>query len=102
MSKQAFQDFMARVARDADLRREVEALAQGAQGVPASQLVALAARKGYAFGVEDVGTELSEEELAGVSGGLLPAVNVAHKYEGKIFPKVESFVKLDGLLRFIK
>ncbi len=96
MSKQAFQEFMAKVAKDAELRREVEALAKDPQGVPASQLAALAARKGYAFSVEDVSTELSEEELVGVSGGLLPAVNVA----GKIFPKVESFLKLDGLLKF--
>lgn len=102
MSKQSFQEFMAKVGRDAELRREVEGLAKDPQGVPASELAALAARKGYKFSVEDVSTELSEEELAGVSGGLLPAVNIAHKMEGKHFPKVESFLKLDGLFKFYK
>lgn len=97
MSKQAFQKFMAMVAQDANLRREVEGLAKGPQGVPTSELAALAARKGYSFTVEDVSSELSEEELAGVAGGLLPAV---HPAQGKIFPKVESFYKLDGLLNF--
>jgi predicted ribosomally synthesized peptide with nif11-like leader len=96
MTKQVFQEFMAKVAQDAELRREVEALKKDEQGVPVSELTALAARRGYKFSVEDVSTELSEEELAGVAGGLLPAVNVA----GKVFPKVESFLKLDGLLKF--
>lgn len=93
MTKQVFQEFMAKVAQDAGLRQEVEALKKDEQGVPVSELTALAARKGYSFSVEDVSTELSEEELTGVSGGLLPAVNMAHKH----FPKVERFVKLDLL-----
>jgi predicted ribosomally synthesized peptide with nif11-like leader len=102
MTKQVFQKFMAKVAQDAQLQREVEALAKDDKGVPASALAALAARKGFTFSVEDVSNELSEEELAGVAGGLLPAVNVALKYEGKVFPKVESFVKLDLLHKFLK
>lgn len=100
MTKQVFQEFMAKVAQDAELRREVDALKKGEQGVPVSELAALAARKGYAFSVEDVSAELSEEELARVAGGLLPAVNVAAKF----FPKVE-FIKGDlpgGAALFLK
>jgi predicted ribosomally synthesized peptide with nif11-like leader len=102
MTRQVFQKFMAKVAEDAGLRREVEALKKGEQGVPVAELAALAARKGYSFSVEDVSTELSEEELAGVAGGLLPAVNVAHKIEGKVFPKFDAFVKLDSFFKFYK
>jgi len=102
MTKQVFQQFMAKVAQDEGLRREVEALKKDEKGVPVSELTALAARKGYSFSVEDVSTELSEEELAGVAGGLLPAVNLAHKVEGKVFPKFDSFVKLDSFFKFFK
>ena len=102
MTRQVFQKFMAKVAEDAGLRREVEALKKGEQGVPVSELAALAARKGYSFSVEDVSAELSEEELAGVAGGLLPAVNVAQKIEGKIFPKVDAFLQLDSFFKFFR
>lgn len=103
MTRQVFQKFMAKVAEDAGLRREVEALKKGEQGVPVSELTALAARKGYSFSVEDVSTELSEEELAGVAGGLLPAVKMAYKLDDKMaFPKFDSFVKLDSFFKLHK
>jgi predicted ribosomally synthesized peptide with nif11-like leader len=70
MSKRAFEEFMSRAAQDERLRREVEVLASRDQGVPASALVELAARHGYSFEVEDVGHELSEEDLESVAGGV--------------------------------
>jgi len=70
MSKHAFEEFMTKAAQDAQLRRELEGLAQSGQGVPASALVELAARHGYSFAAGDVGTELSDGELEAVAGGV--------------------------------
>ncbi len=90
MTKKGFGEFMAKVAQDAQLRREVDALAKDDKGVPLSALAALGARKGYAFRVEDVSNELTDEEVGAVAGGLLPAVNISQK----AFPKVQ-FLKYE-------
>lgn len=75
MSNDAFKSFMAKVQEDAALQDELRA-AGCKTGMSADALVAIAAKRGYAFKIEDVSDELSEGALEAAVGGLLPAVNI--------------------------
>jgi predicted ribosomally synthesized peptide with nif11-like leader len=66
----SFQEFLERVKRDPALRGEMRAKWDPAKGVPAGELAAFAASKGYTFKVDEVGQELSDDQLGSVAGGL--------------------------------
>ena len=95
MSKQSFEEFIAKLGEDSALRAEARTLASDEGGVPLSALAEFAAGKGYRFSVEDVSSELSDEQLDTVAGGL--------KWQAlglPVFPKVEGslveFGKIEG------
>jgi predicted ribosomally synthesized peptide with nif11-like leader len=71
MSSESFKQFMAKVQNDQGLKQELRA-AGGASGMSAEAVVAFAATKGYAFKVEDVSSELTDQQLDAVAGGLQP------------------------------
>ena len=96
MSKQSFEEFIAKLGEDSALREEARTLARDEGGVPLSALAEFAAGKGYRFSVEDVSSELSDEQLDTVAGGLTwrPLTGLT------VYPKVEStlveFGKIEG------
>ena len=69
MSNESFKKFMAKVQNDQGLKQELRA-AGGAAGMPVEAVVAFAAGKGYEFKVEDVSSELSDQQLNSVAGGI--------------------------------
>lgn len=97
MSSESFKKFQAQVQQDDTLKQEFRA-ASGEGGMPVDKLVAFAASKGYDFEVEDVSSELSDEQLESVAGG-----------GGLAFPKVEytpnmpsnEFLKVEGSRVFL-
>ena len=86
MSKQSFEAFIAELGKDNALREEAKALAEGDSGVSLSALARFAEGKGYRFSVEDVSSELSDEQLDAVAGGLKwqPLA-----LKGEVIPKLE-------------
>jgi len=93
MSKQTFDDFMTKLQQDADLQRELKGrFGKPEEGIPAAELEAFAADKGYRFDVSDVSTELSDEQLGAVAGGLLqPSLASPYSLGGNLY------IKIDGL-----
>jgi predicted ribosomally synthesized peptide with nif11-like leader len=73
MSKESFQNFLDRVAKDDALRRELAGMATGTPGaMPVEVLARFAAERGFAVTADDVrshSSELSDSELEGVAGG---------------------------------
>ena len=71
MSK-TFDDFMQQLQQDPELAQELRSrFGNSGTGVPADQLAAFAASKGYRFEVSDTGGELSDAELSGIAGGAI-------------------------------
>jgi predicted ribosomally synthesized peptide with nif11-like leader len=75
MSRQALEEFMARVQNDEALKQELQALGTQASQ-PLDAVIAFAASKGYDISVDDVGQELTDRELDAVAGGLSPSLVV--------------------------
>ncbi len=68
MSKEHLERFMTQVAESKDLQAKV------GEEITGDALVALGAAHGCEFSIEDVqgGAELSDEQLGGVAGGMMP------------------------------
>jgi predicted ribosomally synthesized peptide with nif11-like leader len=94
MSKQALGAFMAKVEEDESLREELKALARDDRGAPVEAIADLARSKGFDFTVEDVSaasrSELSEEELASVSGGASGFSLNFNKITQKVYPDLNG------------
>lgn len=92
MSGQSFTAFAEKVQQDAGLRERLEAEA-GEHGIPFDTVARIAAGEGYEFAVEDLGGELSEEQLDSVVGGggfaSVRTVLPSQGGGGALFPKVE-------------
>ena len=96
MSRQAFEDFMRKLAGDEALRGEAASLAREDGGVPLSSLADLAAARGYRFSVEDVSSELGDEQLDSVAAGVrfstgkpIPAFELTATSAGEYLLKVD-------------
>jgi predicted ribosomally synthesized peptide with nif11-like leader len=74
MSSETFRMFLAKLENDEGLRKELRA-AGGDANIPAEVLIAFAAGKGYAFGLEDVVDELDDRQLEAVAGGSTNSLN---------------------------
>jgi predicted ribosomally synthesized peptide with nif11-like leader len=71
MGTDSFKAFMKKTQEDGGLHEELRArFGDLSAGVPANELAEFAAGKGYTFTVEELQGELSNAELAGVSGGV--------------------------------
>jgi predicted ribosomally synthesized peptide with nif11-like leader len=71
MSKQAFEDFIKKLQQDSNLYSELTSRFAGSEAeIAAADVAKFAAEKGYAFQVADISTELSEDQLSAVAGGL--------------------------------
>ncbi len=102
MSSESFRKFLAQVQENDSLKQEFRA-AGGEAGMPVEALVAFAAAKGHEFKVEDVSSELSDQQLDSVAGGWGdPHVdrNLSAAQQGA-FPKVEVFSKIESLNTFL-
>lgn len=98
MSRQAFEEFMQKLAGDEALRGEASALARDDGSVPLSSLADLAAANGYRFSVEDVSGELGDEQLDAVAGGVrfstgkpIPAFELFTTSTGEYLLKIEWY-----------
>ena len=73
MSKESFQKFLDRVAKDDALRRELAGLAIGTPAaMPVEVMAQFATAHGFAVTADDVrshSSELSDSQLEGVAGG---------------------------------
>jgi len=100
MSDQSFEAFMKRVQEDDALEQELRAkLGNPAEGIAAADLERFAAEKGYAFDLEEVSGELSDEDLEAVAGGagtfssMIGDLSIKFYSPGTlVFPKVESTI----------
>ncbi len=69
-----FQEFIVAAQKDPALQKEMRAkLGNLEAGVPAAKLADFAAGKGYKFTVEEMKSELSDDQLGAVSGGAYDA-----------------------------
>jgi predicted ribosomally synthesized peptide with nif11-like leader len=67
----SMQDFLKKAYEDPALQKELRAkLGDPAAGIPAQDLAAFAAGKGYKFSVDELKGDLSDDQLGSVSGGL--------------------------------
>ena len=69
MSQDDFKRFLSQANDDAALRNALFERFGSDTDVPAEQVIAFANENGYAFTVEEVQDELSDEALEGVAGG---------------------------------
>jgi predicted ribosomally synthesized peptide with nif11-like leader len=78
MTSKAFKDFVSKVAADDSMKQELKALTDDDGKVGMDEVVGLAAQHGYEFSVEDISSELDDDQLDKVGGGA-------------------AFLKLDGI-----
>jgi predicted ribosomally synthesized peptide with nif11-like leader len=103
MPKQTFDDFLAKLQQDVDLRREFTSrFGTPEEGVPAKELAAFAAGKGYQFDVADVSSQLSDAQLDAVAGGLAYKIDtiagsLAYKFVTPNTLGTDLYIKFDGL-----
>ncbi len=100
MSSESFKKFQAQVQRDDRLKQEFRAAA-GEGGMGVDKLVAFAAGKGYDFKVEDVSSELSDEQLESVAGGGDPAASQFYKMASDHKMPIDEFLKIEGSRAFL-
>lgn len=100
MADQSFEAFMKRIQEDDALEQELRAkLGDPAEGIAAAGLERFAAEKGYAFDLEEISGELSDEDLEAVAGGtgtfssLVGDVSIKfYSPSTLVFPKIESTI----------
>ena len=93
MNDSTYKAFAEKIQEDPELRQRLEAEADE-NGVPLETVARIAAGEGYDFTVEDVDSELSEEQLDEVSGGaaFYKLTLAESRYiKGEVFPKVEIY-----------
>lgn len=99
MSIQSLETFMAKVEQDPELKQKLTDQADE-NGIPLAAVAKLAAEKGYEFSVEDISSELSEDQLDAVAGGLARTLArttlTTTSLKGEVFPKVELYPALGG------
>jgi predicted ribosomally synthesized peptide with nif11-like leader len=79
MSKESYQEFVKKLQTDTGLQKELRArFGDPKGGIPAQELAAFAASKGYKFGVEELKGELTDDQLGAVAGGAVNAYLVFH------------------------
>jgi len=100
MSSESFRKFLAQVQENDSLKQEFRA-AGGEAGMPVEALVAFAAAKGYDFKVEDVSSELSDEQLDSVAGGGDPAASQFYKMASDHKMPINEFLKIEGSRAFL-
>ncbi|MGE0861904.1 MAG: Nif11-like leader peptide family RiPP precursor [Gammaproteobacteria bacterium] len=100
MSIESFEAFMTRLGDDEKLREELRN--EAPQGLTFDQLADAAAARGFSFSAEDItgaqGRELSDAELAGVTGGTQAAFKFSVGNE--LAQKVLGQQKLDAFSGF--
>lgn len=101
MTQDAFGRFVADLGADASLRAAMEQrFGDLSNDLPADDVIAFAAERGYDFSVEEVGDELSEEALSsvagGASGGTLPAESLSLNFVKIEFGYAVQKKTLDG------
>jgi bacteriocin-like protein len=105
MGAKALSEFRNKLAADLDWQSELRQRAGigDADGIPSGVLVEFGASKGFAFGIDDLlaaRSELSEEELASVSGGLvLNLASVGRSAADKGHEKWIELVSFGQLIR---
>jgi hypothetical protein len=79
MSKESYQEFVKKLQKDKGLQAELQArFGDPKGGIPAQELAAFAASKGYKFGVEELKGELTDDQLGAVAGGAYDAFQKVH------------------------
>ncbi len=83
MSRDAYREFLRKVRQDAGLQKELwDRFGDAVAGIPVERLAEFAAGKGYRFTVEEASGLLGDEELDGVSGGLVDPYQRAQPLKG--------------------
>jgi len=101
LSSESFRKFLAQVQENDSLKQEFRA-AGGEAGMAVETMVAFAAGKGYDFKVEDVSSELSDQQLDSVAGGWGdPHVDRNLSAVQGAFPKVEVFPKVESMNTYL-
>lgn len=78
MSKKDLERFMARLQDDAGLGRELQQRLDSSEtSMSAADLIDFAAGKGYRFDASDTSSELNDEQLDAVAGGMKPRDTLA-------------------------
>ncbi len=89
-----FQEFLKKAQQDPQLQKELrERFGDPAAGVPWKELTEFASARGYHFTIEETRSELSDDQLGSVSGGLAVGKfdRLASKDVDKLVVKLHSF-----------
>jgi len=97
MSKEAYQQFVTKLQKDATWQKELRAkFGDPGKGIAGADLAAFATGKGYKFAVEELKGELTDEQLNSVNGGALfikfDGLEKTELSPAKIYLKFESFL----------
>ena len=103
-------EFWVQVDASGALSDEFDSLMDDAGEIPAEQIVALGAKHGFDFQVDDLrmslsaaaGRELSDDEMEGVAGGTSAKRGVINDHIGAYNFKVEVDGVTDGAFKFFR